>query len=165
MRLETLKRRSEFDRVRKGRKWAAKGFVLQGMPREGQTGGQPRFGFVISGKALASRKAGEPSKRAGAVIRNRAKRRLREAIRLVAAQHALPNYDYAVIGRREALHQSFSDLLKELQFAFGKVNLPPRGPEAEMRAKNHKLLSKTAQQQTEKFKRSAGRPHAEGDLE
>jgi ribonuclease P protein component len=164
LRLETLKRRSEFDRVRKGRKWAAKGFILQGMPREGDKGGPPRFGFVMSGKALSSLAPGQPAKRAGAVIRNRAKRRLKEAIRLVAPQHALPNHDYAVIGRREVLHQRFSDLLEELQVAFGKVNLPPRDPDAGLRAKGYDARSKTARRQTEKSKRSAGQPPAEGDL-
>jgi ribonuclease P protein component len=125
--LETLKRRAEFDRVRAGRKWAAKGFVLQAMPREGQDPhGPARFGFAVSGKALAAPGLGGTSKRAGAVVRNRAKRRLKEALRLSAPSHAREGYDYVIIGRREVLHQSFADLLEDMQFAFGKVHRPQR---------------------------------------
>jgi ribonuclease P protein component len=125
--LETLKRRAEFERVRAGRKWVAKGFILQGLPREDETQSRAaRFGFVVAGKALAEKKPGEPAKRTGAVVRNRARRRLKEAVRLIAPSHAKPNFDYVVIGRREALHQSFADLLEDLKLAFGKVHRPPR---------------------------------------
>ena len=127
MRLETLKRRAEFQRVRAGRKWVAKGFILQALPQDmtAQHDG-PRFGFVVAGKALAEKRPDGTVKRAGAVMRNRARRRLKEAVRLLAPLHAKPNYDYVLIGRREALHQCFANLLQDLQLAFGKVHHPPR---------------------------------------
>jgi ribonuclease P protein component len=125
--VQTLKRRAEFDRVRAGRKWVAKGFILQGLPRETETqGALARFGFVVAGKALSEKKPGEAAKRAGAVVRNRAKRRLKEAVRLLAPLHGRANFDYVVIARREALHQSFANLLEDLQLAFGKVHHLPR---------------------------------------
>ena len=127
MRLVTLKRRAEFDRVRAGRKWVAKGFILQGLQQKNDTQDAPaRFGFVVAGKALTEKRPGEQAKRAGAVLRNRARRRLKEAVRLLAPVHAKPNFDYVIIGRREALHQRFADLLEDLQLAFGKVHHPPR---------------------------------------
>lgn len=125
LRLETLKRRAEFDRLRRGRKWAGRAFMLQGTARAGADIAGPRFGFVIASKSLRPKTAGATSKRPGAVLRNRAKRRLKEAVRLLAADHAMPNHDYVIIGRYEALHQHFSDLLEDLQFAFSKVNRPP----------------------------------------
>jgi ribonuclease P protein component len=127
LRLNTLKRRPEFDRLRIGRKWVAASFILQGAMRGGTAVADgPRFGFVVASKALREAGAGKGADRPGAVMRNRARRRLKEAVRLLAGAHARPDFDYVVIGRRDSLHQSFDDLLEELQLAFGKVNRPPR---------------------------------------
>ena len=127
-RLTTLKTRAEFQRVQAGSKWAARAFVLQGLarPKEGPAG--PRFGFAVGSRALASepKEKGKPAKRPGAVMRNRARRRLKEAVRITAPHCANADFDYVVIGRREALHQSFADLLEDMQLAFEKVHRPPR---------------------------------------
>ncbi len=142
MRLETLKSRAEFDRVRNGRKWAANSFILQAMPRQdGQENEGPRFGFAVGSKALTLKTPGAPARRVGAVIRNRARRRLKEAVRLVAPRCAQPNYDYVVIGRREALHQGFADLLEDFQLAFGKVHRPPRANEGEAKPRSGRKAS------------------------
>jgi ribonuclease P protein component len=127
--LRTLKNRAEFQRVRDGSKWAAKAFVLQGLARaEGSEHGA-RFGFAVGSKALTAEPKikGQPPKRPGAVMRNRARRRLKEAVRLIAPHCANADFDYVVIGRREALHQSFPDLLEDMQIAFDKVHRPPHG--------------------------------------
>lgn len=127
MQLKTLKRRSEFDGLRSGRKWVASSFILQGAPRREEAAGPgPRFGFVVASKALRESGAAKGAERPGAVMRNRSRRRLKEAVRLVAETHARPDFDYVLIGRRDSLHQCFADLLEELQLAFGKVNRPPR---------------------------------------
>jgi ribonuclease P protein component len=124
--LKTLTRRAQFQRVQSGAKWVAKAFILQGRARpEGKADG-PRFGFAVSSRALAEDKGDRVRKRPGAVLRNRARRRLKEAVRLTAPHHARPDFDYVVIGRREALHQSFADLLEDMQLAFIKVHRPPR---------------------------------------
>lgn len=150
MRLQTLKGRADFNRVRRGRKWSGKGFLLQGLPRDDPGAGHARFGFVVASKALREKGEGPKAKRPGAVLRNRARRRLKEAIRLVAPTHALANYDYVIIGRYEALHQRFSDLLEELQLAFGKVNRPPRNDDAKAQSWiERKGSDRQTQRQTE----------------
>jgi ribonuclease P protein component len=124
--LKTLKTRSQFQRVQAGSKSAARAFVLQGLARRDETEEGPRFGFTVSSRALMAAVEGQPRKRPGAVMRNRARRRLKEAVRLTAPHHARGDFDYVVIGRREALHQSFADLLEDMQTAFDKVHRPPR---------------------------------------
>jgi ribonuclease P protein component len=124
--LKTLKTRAEFQRVRAGRKWAARAFVLQGFARVADGASGPRFGFAVASKALAESGKAGTVKRPGAVMRNRARRRLKEAVRLTAPSCAKPDFDYVVIGRREALHQSFADLLEDMQLAFDKVHHAPR---------------------------------------
>lgn len=152
MRLETLKRRADFNRIRRGRKWAGKGFLLQAYPQADSSLGHARFGFVVSSKALRARGADASSKRPGAVLRNRAKRRLKEAVRLVAPAHARADYDYVIIGRYEALHQRFSDLLEELQLAFSKVNRPPRSNDTKARPSVEQAESnRQSQRQIEKL--------------
>jgi ribonuclease P protein component len=128
--LKTLKTRAQFQRVQAGSKWAAKAFVLQGLARGEETSEGPRFGFAVGSRALADQTKGKPAKRPGAVKRNRARRRLKEAVRLTAPHCAKPDFDYVIIGRREALHQGFADLLEDMQRAFDKVHRPPRTKEA-----------------------------------
>lgn len=150
MRLETLKRRSEFDRLRRGRKWVAKGFILQAAPRKNDLAGDsPRFGFVMSSRALKNKRAGSAAKRPGAVLRNRARRRLKEAVRLLSASYARPGYDYVIIGRGEALHQRFADLLEDLQQAFNKVNHAPHTNGDVVAAQRRTATARENQRQTE----------------
>jgi len=126
-RLSTLKDRRDFLRLRSARKWVTPAFVLQGAPRAGnETGGDvsgPRFGFTVSGRAVAQ-EGPEGRRRGGAVRRNRARRRLKEAVRLVAAEAARSDFDYVVIGRAAALHRGFADLLSDLRTAFDRVHAP-----------------------------------------
>ena len=103
--LGRLKKRAEFLRVRDGRTWRTRSLVLQARRRAESS--LPdcelvRFGFTAT-------------KRLGpAVTRNRARRRLKEMVRLVASDHARPGYDYVVIARHGALTQTFDHIQKEL---------------------------------------------------
>jgi len=116
----TLRRRSEFLRVRGGGRWAGAAFVLEGKPRpetapvEREPGSEPRFGFTVT-KQMGN-----------AVVRNRMRRRLREAVRLTLAGHARPDYDYVLIGRGAALDRDFQALTRDLEAAFARVHQPQR---------------------------------------
>ena len=115
MALVTLKKRSEFLRVRGGSRWATSAFVLETKPRtseQAETASGPRFGFTIT-KALG-----------GAVVRNRIRRRLKAAIIEVSGSGSHANYDYVVVARAAALERPFPDLKKDLEQAFQRVHHP-----------------------------------------
>jgi ribonuclease P protein component len=139
-RLDTLKRRADFLRLKKGASWSTQAFVLQASPSpsDARAAGSPcpapcaikpvpgpRFGFTVSDRAVRDSDDGE-TRRAGAVRRNRARRRLKEAVRLVARECARPNFDYLVIGRRAALTMEFAELVNSMKHAFAKVHEPRR---------------------------------------
>ena len=87
--------------------------MLQARCNAGETGASEntaRFGFTVT-KRLGN-----------AVIRNRARRRLKETARLVAGAHARPGYDYVVIARQGALTRSFTQLQKDLCSALEGVH-------------------------------------------
>jgi ribonuclease P protein component len=114
--LSTLKRHAQFQRVRKGSRWATGAFVLEAKLRDGAHG-EPaadgaRFGFTVTKKI------------GGAVERNRIRRRLRAAIRGLQKDHARPDFDYVLIARRPALDIAFNALVAELEKAFNRVHRP-----------------------------------------
>jgi ribonuclease P protein component len=137
--MQTFKTRADFQRVYKGRKWVTPAFILQGLERAARGDDEPRFGFTVSSKSVAKEsKAGNsrssspkggnvPKKRGMAVDRNRARRRLKEAVRLTFGAHAKAGFDYAIIGRMAALNRDFAQLLADMETAFHKVHQgPPR---------------------------------------
>jgi ribonuclease P protein component len=63
----------------------------------------------------ASRKVGN------AVARNRVRRRLREAARLVLPACAAQGRDYVLVGRAATLHRPFPALLEDLQAALRRL--------------------------------------------
>lgn len=134
-RLNTLKDRRDFVRLKSGRRWITPAFVLQAAPRsksEDTSAPGPRFGFTVSRHAVA-REGPRGRKRGGAVRRNRARRRLKEAVRIVAPLDARPEFDYVVIGRAAALDRDFGTMLDDLRKAFARVHAPDQ-PAKENRA-------------------------------
>lgn len=99
--MERLRKRSEFKAAAKGRRVNRPGLALQMAP--GEPGAGPRFGFTVT------RKVGN------AVVRNRIRRRLREAVRVGALQKARPGTNYVVIGREAALTRPFTELVADLE--------------------------------------------------
>ncbi len=105
---ERLKRRADFLRVAsKGAKAPMPGLVLQAMARDDQ--GPARIGFTVT-------------KRVGnAVVRNRTRRRLKEAARLAFADRDLAGLDLVLIGRDRTRSRPFLVLQDDLRRALGKA--------------------------------------------
>jgi ribonuclease P protein component len=104
-----LKKRPEFLHVAASRrKFAAPGLVLQAAPRPGD-GDAIRIGFT------ATRKLG------GAVVRNRARRRLRAAAQAVLPVAGVGGYDYVLVARAGTLTRSWPLLLDDLRKAIAAV--------------------------------------------
>jgi ribonuclease P protein component len=100
--------RSEFLRAAaKGRKAPMPGLVLQALPRNDD--GPARLGFT------ATKKIGD------AVIRNRTRRRLKEAARLVLAEQPLRGVDIVLIGRAATARRDFGALQDDLRRALIKA--------------------------------------------
>jgi ribonuclease P protein component len=109
-----LKTRGEFLHVRGGARHVTPSLVLQARKRNGEPNEHhfARFGFTAT-KALG-----------GAVLRNRARRRLKEAVQLAAPGRAVEGYDYVLIAREGTVQRRFTDLIKDLERALAKVHEP-----------------------------------------
>ncbi len=106
--LGMLKKRSEFLYVRDGFYSAKGGVVVQMRKNEASTKGDDgsiRMGFT------ATKKIGN------AVIRNRAKRRLREVARTLLPELGMPGYDYVLIARASTTARNWTDLLDDTRKA------------------------------------------------
>ena len=77
-----------------------------------------RVGFT------ASKKVG------GAVVRNRARRRLRALAREVLSNEAAPGYDYVLIARAETATRDYAALRNDMRFALKRLRLLERSEAA-----------------------------------
>ncbi len=109
-RAQRLLKRGDFDRVyREGGRHLAEHMTVLFLRREA---GAPRVGFTV-GRALG-----------GAVQRNRARRRLREAARLHLSELSVP-VDVVIHPKKSALTAEFERLQAEVVRAFEKINRSP----------------------------------------
>jgi ribonuclease P protein component len=113
--IERLKSRPQFLAAAKGVSEARGAVVVQRLDR---ADGDPtvRLGFT------ATRKIG------GAVVRNRAKRRLREAARALAPQLARPGSDYVFIARMGTADRPWERLLDDVKSALTRLATPRPAP-------------------------------------
>jgi ribonuclease P protein component len=114
--------------MRSGARLGSRAFMLEMRKRaDGETDdAAPRFGFTVTKKTGNS------------VIRNRIRRRLREAVRLTAQGHAKPGHDYVLVGKQAALGERFSTIVAEIargldQTGNIKANPPRNGRGREKR--------------------------------
>ena len=119
--IDRLKRRAEFLAAAKGMSAARGAVVVQALPRPDQPG--MRVGFT------ATKRVG------GAVVRNRAKRRLREAARALLPQFGRPGHDYVFIARNGTPARTWARLLDDVKSALislaapgGASDVPPLRP-------------------------------------
>jgi ribonuclease P protein component len=144
---ERLRQRADFLRAAQGKRFHMRGLTLQAVPHrivpaamseEGIAGASPtaasmlrsaratlrvssmhappRFGFTVTKRS------------GGAVQRNRIRRRLKEALRLLDPLPAPSGYDYVILARPDALTMPFATLQGELVRAFAKVGTPNLSP-------------------------------------
>lgn len=97
---QRLRKRAEFLAVRAGEKRRGRLFLLEALARKDD--GAPRIGVTVTKKV------------GNAVVRNRIRRRIKEAVRVHAADDMSPGNDYVIVARRDVLAAPFSTLKAEL---------------------------------------------------
>jgi len=112
--IRRLTSRPQFLAAAKGVSQARGAVVVQRLDRHDD---DPIIGVGFT----ATRKVG------GAVVRNRAKRRLREAARALVARHGVPGSDYVLIARMGTADRAWDRLLDDVKSALTRL-ATPTGP-------------------------------------
>lgn len=112
--IERMKVRAEFLKAAKAPYQARGAVVVQA--RDRGDADTMRAGFT------ATKKIG------GAVERNRAKRRLREAARALLPLHGLPGHDYVFVARATTLERDWAGLLDDVKAALIRLSRPKPTP-------------------------------------
>lgn len=107
--MDRLKTRTDFLRAQKGQRRVFKTVTLETCPSPESVSGF-RVGFT------ATRKIG------GAVMRNRAKRRLRAAAAATLPLLGRAGHDYVLVARADTLTCGFDRLVRDLSAALGAVH-------------------------------------------
>ncbi|WP_442880084.1 ribonuclease P protein component [Aurantimonas sp. A2-1-M11] len=107
-----MTKRAEFLAARRGRRLNGPAFFIEALDRGDD--GPPRLGLTVTKKV------------GNAVVRNRIRRRLREAIRLHAKADMASGIDYVVVARRDVLALPFAELKDELSRRVARMKRPQR---------------------------------------
>jgi ribonuclease P protein component len=105
-----LKQRAEFLRAAaSGQKAAVGGVVIQALSRPDQL--PARLGFTVTKKV------------GNAVVRNRTRRRIKEAVRLVLTERPVSGVDLVLIGRDSTRKRNFMTLQNDIRRALDKTGV------------------------------------------
>lgn len=114
VRLLTLAKRADFLRAAQARRQSTPGFTVQAR-RRGDDSATIRVGYTCSKKI------------GNAVIRNRAKRRLRELVRAVLPGAGQLGWDYVLVGRPGAtVERDYALMLGDLAAALAQIHAERR---------------------------------------
>nr|WP_241963446.1 ribonuclease P protein component [Paracoccus suum] len=108
--------RADFLRAASARRQGTPGFLLQARQRRSDeaAGSGVRVGYTCSKKI------------GNAVVRNRAKRRLREIARAILPRAGQPGWDYVLVGRPGAtVDREFAALRTDLDTALARIHGAP----------------------------------------
>jgi ribonuclease P protein component len=111
--IPTITNRRDFLALNEGAlRYATACFVLlcKARPADHPIKDVPRIGYTVT------------KKMGGAVVRNRIKRRLREAFRHKAPPLLKAEHDYVLIARYQAQTCVFSDLERHIEIAFSRIH-------------------------------------------
>jgi len=111
LQIKRLLRRPQYLAAAKGVSEARGGVVIQRLERG--DGSIPRVGVVASRAAVG-----------GAVQRNRAKRRLRQAARALLPDHGVPGSDYVFIARMGTTERAWDRLLDDVKSTLTRLATP-----------------------------------------
>lgn len=113
--MDRLRKRRDFLAAAKAERAGVASILMQG--RDRGDAGPVRVGFTVTKKTGNS------------VVRNRIRRRLREAVRRVLPEAGRPGFDYVLVAREAALRTPFDGLLAEIERAVRKLHTPrpPKG--------------------------------------
>lgn len=114
-----MKKRAAFLNAAKGVFLRRDGFVIQ-RNRQNECD-EARVGFTVTKKV------------GNAIVRNRARRRLREAVRLTDGALFDPGHDYVLIGRESTLSAGFESLCTDVETALRKLSRGEGKPARERR--------------------------------
>lgn len=108
--IQVLKKRSDFIAASKALRQSMRSMLVQARMRNDDDATM-RVGFTCSKKV------------GNAVIRNRAKRRLREVARAVVMRHGKAGFDYVFVGRNTVTEQAdFDSLIQDATLALQKLH-------------------------------------------